>query len=111
MNFGKDQVRLLASCLAQSPTLLAIHLSDNGIREDKDFMLEVLELFDISEENLAYYPDNWYKINRVVEHPQKLRNILKQYCGAMSMKASLTENVDVESYKKYLIQSKQSRTV
>ena len=45
--------------------LLAVHMSDNGLREDKndELMLEVLDLFGLSQDMLKPKNDSFYQLN------------------------------------------------
>ena len=52
MNFGKEELKALCGTLSSSDTLIAVHLSDNGLRSDPEMMLEVLDMFGIGEDAL-----------------------------------------------------------
>ena len=45
MSFSKDALLTLCSSLSLNTTLVGIHLNDNGIQEDRNLLVEVLELF------------------------------------------------------------------
>jgi len=76
----------LARACSESPFLLGLHMSDNGLREDKELLLEVLDMFGLNEESLKSYEDFEYKVNRRVYKTNILRNAIKQYTGATTLK-------------------------
>jgi len=47
MNFQKEQLHELCEHLCGSPNLLAIHLNDNGLQHDDEFMGDILGYFGI----------------------------------------------------------------
>mmetsp|Transcript_22334 Transcript_22334/g.34578 ORF Transcript_22334/g.34578 Transcript_22334/m.34578 type:complete len:152 (-) Transcript_22334:2030-2485(-) len=111
MNYGHSQIKLLMNCLSQSSTLIALHFSDCGIRDDKELFFDILEFFQIPEETVAENLGEWCKLNRLVKNPQRLRDIIKSYtAGNPMMEANFTKN-KVDRYKEYMLQSKQGRHV
>ena len=50
MNFADDQLIQLSQCASQAEGLLAIHMSDNGIRTEKELQGEILDIFGLSDE-------------------------------------------------------------
>ena len=86
MNFDKDNLIKLATQLKNSCIyLIGIHLSNNNITQDKDYYYEVLEIFNLGEEDVV-------EINRSMIHTylQNDPNKVKKY-----------ESMDID-YGKYL---------
>lgn len=50
MNFSDEQLIQISKAASQSEGLIAIHMSDNGIRAEKELQGEVLDIFGLSED-------------------------------------------------------------
>ena len=78
MNLADEQILQISQTATMCEGLIAIHLSDNGIRAEsqKELLGEVLDLFGLSED---IFKDREYRVNNPVSSPQELRNIIKKY--------------------------------
>ena len=65
MNFSKEQLLLVAeAALCQSESLLAIHLSDNGIRFDLETRDEILDMMGLTPDIFKILVDQEFKTNQ-----------------------------------------------
>ena len=64
MNFSNEQVLQAAeAALCQSESLLAIHLSDNGIRFDPEVRDEILDMMGLNNDIFRILNDEDFKTN------------------------------------------------
>ena len=105
MNLGREQVSQLAQTMASSETLLGIHMSDNGIRLEEDYLFEIIDMFGLSDEIFQAFDDDYYKVNRPVQHPQFIKEVFKKNTGALSPREVLDDegDLDITLYKKHVL--------
>jgi hypothetical protein len=111
MNFGKEELKLICATLSANETLLAIHISDNGLRSESELLLEILDMFGIGENALKDVYEIEFDRNRRCgdgkkgEETKKLKNIVKKHTGFVDrhdvrhQKKYVTE----KSYKKHIV--------
>lgn len=102
MNFADEQIVQIAQTASQSEGLIAIHMSDNGIRTDKELLGEILDIFGLSEQ---IFRDRQYKLNNPVSNPKDLRGIIKNQMKSQNFYETLKQNkvIDANAYKKHLL--------
>lgn len=107
MNLSNEFLKLVATAAAGNEYLIAIHLSDNGIRNRKELFDECLDIFGLSAESIFSKDTAHHKVNRVISNPSKMRDICRKFA-----KSKLNDNIfDTSSYNKLIIQSKQAKTI
>lgn len=74
MNFADEQIIQISQNASQSESLVALHMSDDGIRTEKELLGEVLDIFGLSEQ---IFKDIQYQVNNPTSNPLELRNIVK----------------------------------
>jgi hypothetical protein len=52
MSMTREAVNQICESVARSPLLISLHLSDNDINRDYKYLNEVLEYFDLGEDDL-----------------------------------------------------------
>lgn len=50
MNFIDEQLIRIAQLVSQSEGIAVLHMSDNGIRTEKELQGEILDIFGLSEQ-------------------------------------------------------------
>jgi len=55
MNLSKDYLRAIFKYISKSRLLMGIHFNDNGITSNLDFMLELIDMLGLSQDDI---PDN-----------------------------------------------------
>lgn len=89
MNFGKEELKALCATLSQSDTLISIHLCDNSLRSDPELMLEIIDMFGVTEDALKDVYEIEFNKNRRVgdghkgSEIRKLRAIVKNFTGTV----------------------------
>mmetsp|Transcript_35843 Transcript_35843/g.54945 ORF Transcript_35843/g.54945 Transcript_35843/m.54945 type:complete len:193 (+) Transcript_35843:3359-3937(+) len=73
MNLSPDQLRFISEAMANSPSLAAIHINDNGLALNKELYLEIVEKFGIS----LSLPVPTYKVNHPVDNFEQLKSLLR----------------------------------
>lgn len=108
MNFNNDQVLQVAdTALTFSESLLAIHLSDNGIRFDQELRDEILDMMGLSPAIFRILHDEEFKTNQRILKPDNLKKIIRQH--TMSLKSQDFRNnaqIDANIYTNRLMQTK-----
>lgn len=78
MNFSNEQLLQVAdTALCQSENLLAIHLSDNGIRFNTEIRDEILDIMGLSSSIYKVQMDEDFKINLRILQPEALKKIIR----------------------------------
>lgn len=103
MNLADEQIIQISQTATMCEGLIALHMSDNGIRAEKELLGEVLDLFGLSED---IFKDHEYRVNNPVSNPQELRNIIKKYTMMLNADQVLNQSkvIDANAYKKHLLQ-------
>ena len=52
MNLTKDYLRDIFKYISSSRLLMGIHLNDNGITSNFDFMLELIDMLGLSQDDI-----------------------------------------------------------
>ena len=73
----------LALAISQNEYLLGVHMSDNGLRIDRELFLDVLDMFGLDEKCLEP-PEEPHSLNRRVGNTQLIRDAIKKYTGAIT---------------------------
>ena len=120
MNFSNDALLQLCTALSSSDSLLAIHLSDNGLNlqqsmGDNDLTMEILDLFiaDLKADDFKPLSEFEYNINKKISNGNKLKDVVKEWTGDVS--TSEIENksprLNASSYQKHFFLGKQGRSI
>ena len=67
----------IALALSNSPFLMAVHMSDNGLRSDPELFHEVLEIFGEDKSVLQELEDRNFKVNKRVYKTASMKRIIK----------------------------------
>ena len=110
MNLADEQIIQISQTATMCEGLIAIHMSDNGIRAEKELLDEVLDLFGLSDD---IFKDREYRVNNPVSNPQELKDIIKKYTLTLNKDEILNHSkaIDANAYKKHLLQQKQGKMV
>lgn len=86
-------------------------MSDNGISNDEELNLEILDYFGISEISLQHTKQ--CRFNRRIQEPEVMKKIIKKQCGSIGQQDVIGENSKVESmvYKDHIKLAKQVKAV
>jgi hypothetical protein len=113
MNFSSEQLLEVAeTALCQTEHLCAIHLSDNGIRFDKELRDEILDMMGQSPDIFRILDDSDFKENQRILKPEKFRKVIRQH--TMSLRSKDVQNnaeADANVYTNRLLHTKQGKTV
>ena len=94
----------ICSALSSSYTIMSMHLSDNGLRDDEELFLEVLDNFGLDQmslqKDIGFVDPKTIKNNKPILDTQVLRNIIKIHTGAIT--TDEIENIDVDAYQKHI---------
>ena len=74
----------MALACSESPFLIGLHMSDNGLRTDIELFLEVLDMFGLNERCLEGMEDQTFVQNRLCQNPEYLRQVVRDHTGAIS---------------------------
>lgn len=112
MDFSKDSLFTLCKALSLNDTyLMGIHLNDNGIRYDNEYMMEILELFmlDIQEDHIHKKAHEFdHTLNGKIQQSKVLKEILKENTGkitAVDIKTNQPK-VNLDTYMDHLMHTK-----
>jgi len=67
----------IAMAISNSPFLLCVHMSDNGLRSDEELFLEVIEMFGLDQDVLQPIQENSFVDNKRVQNTSTLKSIIK----------------------------------
>ena len=96
----------------QVPVLAGLHLSDMGISQDKEVLMEVLDQFGVSEK----YDADCLKVhleNKPTYNSRRLRKLILEECKILSSDRILDgkQEVDTNDYQNHLVMTKQGKLV
>ena len=75
----------MALACSESPFLIGLHMSDNGLRTDMELFLEILDMFGLNERCLEGMEDQRFVNNRLCQNPEYLRQVVRDHTGAISV--------------------------
>ena len=78
MNFSTEQLLQVAqTTLYNSENLLALHLSDNGIRFNQELRDELLDMMGLSNNIYRVLVEDDFRINQRIPKPENLKKVIR----------------------------------
>lgn len=110
LNLGKDELKELCPVLASCDVLQCVHLSDNGIIDDPDFLEEVQEMFGVPETAFVSLPGI---ANKPLEKAGELRALIRKQLLFVKSAEVLDDKkgVSTAEYKNHYVMAKQSKAI
>lgn len=100
------------AALCQSESLLAVHLSDNGIRFDTDTRDEILDMMGLTSSIFKSSADEAFTTNQRILQPIGFKKVIRKHM--MSLKSNDMQNTaesDASIYTNRLLHTKQGKAV
>ena len=111
LSLEKEHLLTLCPVVALAENIQCFHLNDNSIRNDFELMLEILDIFGISEQAFKKKID--CKLNRRIKDPARFKKIIKEKCNSINKHDVLNSEkpIDQKTYKDHLMLAKQGKLI